>query len=83
MLNLDLKSGNYCGIHFRGNWWNGPKFRPKGAGMTSYDAVFQHSIKNPEEFWAEAAKVSLGIRNTTKFLTPPTAILQAGFPAEK
>ena len=24
--------------------------------MTSYDAVFQHSIKNPEEFWAEAAK---------------------------
>ena len=35
---------------------NGPKFRPKGAGMTSYNAVFEHSIKNPEEFWAEAAK---------------------------
>ena len=28
----------------------------KGSIMTSFDAVFQSSIKNPEEFWAEAAK---------------------------
>ncbi len=28
----------------------------KGVSMPSFDAVFQSSINNPEEFWAEAAK---------------------------
>ncbi len=27
-----------------------------GANMTSYDAAYQRSIRNPEEFWADAAE---------------------------
>jgi propionyl-CoA synthetase len=35
---------------------DGLKFRPKGAIMGKFDEVFQRSVDNPEEFWAEAAK---------------------------
>ena len=35
---------------------DGLKFIPKGVSMATYDEVFQYSVTNREEFWAEAAK---------------------------
>lgn len=63
-----------------GEWTN---IHTKGVIMGTFDAVFQQSIENPEEFWREAAKDITWFKEYDKVLDSSNAPFYKWFPGGK
>ncbi len=83
MLNILLE--DYSAMKYTEQWRlvDGLKFRPKGVIMTSFDAVFQSSVENPEAFWAEAAKSITWYKDYDKVLDASNPPFYKWFPGGK
>jgi len=62
---------------------DGLKFRPKGAIMGKFEEVFQWSVTNPDQFWAEAAKDITWFKEPETVLDSSKAPFYKWFPGGK